>query len=117
MRTRGPPSRYSKPSDFPNVSTLSKLLMQAPQEGSGPFEICSCAQTGAGAPGKRSTRKRSFRTAPVERFPKCLPFGTDAISDLLRLRPLPLYVEWLKTISRDAQFTSVVTVGELFKGA
>jgi predicted nucleic acid-binding protein len=44
-------------------------------------------------------------------------FDTDAISELLRPRPLQPYVEWLKTIPRDAQFTSAVTVGELFKGA
>jgi tRNA(fMet)-specific endonuclease VapC len=44
-------------------------------------------------------------------------FDTDAISELLRPRPLKSYVEWLKTIPRDAQFTSAVTVGELFKGA
>jgi predicted nucleic acid-binding protein len=44
-------------------------------------------------------------------------FDTDAISELLRPRPHQPYVEWLKTIPRDAQFTSAVTVGELFKGA
>ncbi len=44
-------------------------------------------------------------------------FDTDAISELLRPRPLQLYLDWLKTIPRDAQFTSAVTVGELFKGA
>lgn len=44
-------------------------------------------------------------------------FDTDAISELLRPRPLALYLDWLKTIPRDAQFTSAVTVGELFKGA
>ena len=44
-------------------------------------------------------------------------FDTDAISELLRPRPLRPYVEWLKTIPRENQFTSAVTVGELFKGA
>lgn len=44
-------------------------------------------------------------------------FDTDAISELLRPRPLQAYLEWLKTVPRDAQFTSAVTVGELFKGA
>ena len=44
-------------------------------------------------------------------------FDTDAISELLRPRPLRPYVEWLKTIPRDAQFASAVTIGELFKGA
>ena len=44
-------------------------------------------------------------------------FDTDSISELLRRRPLQPYLDWLKTIPRDAQFTSAVTVGELFKGA
>lgn len=44
-------------------------------------------------------------------------FDTDAISELLRPRPLPRYVEWLRTVPREDQFTSAVTVGELFKGA
>lgn len=44
-------------------------------------------------------------------------FDTDAISELLRPRPLPPYLDWLKTIPREDQFTSAVTVGELFKGA
>lgn len=44
-------------------------------------------------------------------------FDTDAISELLRPRPLPRYIEWLTTIPREDQFTSAVTVGELFKGA
>jgi tRNA(fMet)-specific endonuclease VapC len=44
-------------------------------------------------------------------------FDTDAISELLRSRPLTRYVDWLKSVPRDAQFTSAVTVGELFKGA
>lgn len=44
-------------------------------------------------------------------------FDTDAISELLRPRPLRPYLDWLNTIRRDEQFTSAVTVGELFKGA
>ena len=44
-------------------------------------------------------------------------FDTDAISELLRPRPLPTYLDWLKTIPREDQFASAVTVGELFKGA
>jgi predicted nucleic acid-binding protein len=44
-------------------------------------------------------------------------FDTDAISELLRPRPLQPYLNWLKAIPREAQFTSAVTVGELFKGA
>jgi predicted nucleic acid-binding protein len=44
-------------------------------------------------------------------------FDTDAISELLRLRPLQIYVEWLRKIPREKQFTSSVVVGELYKGA
>ncbi len=44
-------------------------------------------------------------------------FDTDAISELLRPRPLVAYVEWLRTIPREDQFASAVTIGELFKGA
>ncbi len=44
-------------------------------------------------------------------------FDTDAISELLRQRPLPLYVDWIRTIPREEQFTSAVVIGELYKGA
>ena len=44
-------------------------------------------------------------------------FDTDAISELLRPRPLAPYVTWLKTVSRQDQFTSAVVIGELYKGA
>lgn len=44
-------------------------------------------------------------------------FDTDAISELLRPRPAPAYVEWLRGISREDQFTSAVVIGELFRGA
>lgn len=44
-------------------------------------------------------------------------FDTDAVSELLRPRPLQAYVEWLSTIPREDQYTSAVTVGELYKGA
>jgi predicted nucleic acid-binding protein len=44
-------------------------------------------------------------------------FDTDAISELLRSRPLQPYLDWLRSIPREDQFTSAVTVGELFKGA
>ncbi len=44
-------------------------------------------------------------------------FDTDAISELLRLKPHPRYLKWVKTIPREDQFTSAVCVGELFKGA
>ena len=44
-------------------------------------------------------------------------FDTDAISEVLKPRPSPVYLEWLATVPRDQQFTSAVVVGELFKGA
>ena len=44
-------------------------------------------------------------------------FDTDAISELLRPRPLQPYLDWLRSIPREDQFTSAVTVGELLKGA
>lgn len=44
-------------------------------------------------------------------------FDTDAISEVLRGRPLPRYLAWLGTVPREDQFTSAVVVGELFKGA
>jgi len=44
-------------------------------------------------------------------------FDTDAISELLRPRPLPAYVEWLEGVDRSDQFTSAVVIGELFEGA
>jgi tRNA(fMet)-specific endonuclease VapC len=44
-------------------------------------------------------------------------FDTDAISELLRPRPLPVYVAWLRTVAREEQFTSAVVIGQLYKGA
>ena len=44
-------------------------------------------------------------------------FDTDAISEILRPRPLPTYVAWLSTVPREEQFTSAVVIGELYKGA
>ncbi len=44
-------------------------------------------------------------------------FDTDAISELLRSKPAPRYVEWLRTVAREDQYTSAVVIGELFKGA
>ena len=44
-------------------------------------------------------------------------FDTDAISELLRPRPAPAFVEWLKGVPREGQFTSAVVIGELFRGA
>jgi predicted nucleic acid-binding protein len=44
-------------------------------------------------------------------------FDTDAISEVLRRRPQRNYVAWLASIPRSEQFTSAVSIGELYKGA
>lgn len=44
-------------------------------------------------------------------------FDTDAISEVLKRRPFPKYVEWLRGIPREDQFTSAVVVAELYEGA
>ena len=44
-------------------------------------------------------------------------FDTDAISELLRPHPLPRYLDWLRALPREDQFTSAVVIGELYKGA
>lgn len=44
-------------------------------------------------------------------------FDTDAVSEVLRSQPNLHYVEWLRTVPRDEQFTSAVVVGELYQGA
>jgi predicted nucleic acid-binding protein len=44
-------------------------------------------------------------------------FDTDAISEVLRPKPVPAYLHWLMSVHRADQFTSAVVVGELYKGA
>ena len=44
-------------------------------------------------------------------------FDTDAISELLRIRPAMTYTNWLLKVPREEQFTSAVVIGELYKGA
>ena len=44
-------------------------------------------------------------------------FDTDAISEILLPHPLPIYIDWLRTVPREEQFTSAVVIGELYKGA
>src|SRR3978361_578087 len=44
-------------------------------------------------------------------------FDTDAISEVLKKRPARGYLRWLAEIPRSEQFTSAVTIGELFRGA
>jgi tRNA(fMet)-specific endonuclease VapC len=44
-------------------------------------------------------------------------FDTDAISESLRRKPSAGYLEWLRSIPREEQFVSAVTIGELYQGA
>lgn len=44
-------------------------------------------------------------------------FDTDAISELMKPRPIAAYMDWVRTVPRQDQFTSAVTVGELYEGA
>ena len=44
-------------------------------------------------------------------------FHSDAIAEALRSEPREAYVEWLRTLPREEQFTSAISVGELFRGA
>jgi tRNA(fMet)-specific endonuclease VapC len=44
-------------------------------------------------------------------------FDTDAISEVIKPRPLARYLDWLRTIPREDQFTSAVCLGELYHGA
>lgn len=44
-------------------------------------------------------------------------FDTNAISELLRKRPAPLYLQWIENVPRAEQFTSAVAIGELYRGA
>ena len=44
-------------------------------------------------------------------------FDTDAVSELLRRKPAPAYVRWIKAVAREDQFISAVSVAELYYGA
>lgn len=44
-------------------------------------------------------------------------FDTDAVSEVLKRRPLPAYIRWLADVPRVEQFASAVTLGELYRGA
>jgi predicted nucleic acid-binding protein len=44
-------------------------------------------------------------------------FDTDALSELLRPHPAVAYVEWLRGLPREEQFTSAVVLRELYRGA
>ncbi len=44
-------------------------------------------------------------------------FHVDAIAEALRSAPREAYLEWLRQVPREEQFTSAVSVAELFRGA
>lgn len=44
-------------------------------------------------------------------------FDTDAVSEALKRRPQPAYLEWLAQVPRDEQYASAVTIGEMYRGA
>lgn len=44
-------------------------------------------------------------------------FDTDAISEILRKQPLPGYLQWLRSIAREDQYTGSIAIAELYKGA
>lgn len=44
-------------------------------------------------------------------------FDIDALSEVMRREPNAVYVAWLRTIPREEQFASAVSIGELFQGA
>jgi predicted nucleic acid-binding protein len=44
-------------------------------------------------------------------------FDTDAVSEVLRPKPLAAFLKWLRGVPREDQFISAVTVGELYHGA
>lgn len=49
--------------------------------------------------------------------PVAFLFDTDAISEVLRPKPDPVYLAWLQRVPVDAQVTTAVTVAELYWGA
>ena len=44
-------------------------------------------------------------------------FDTDAISQVFKKAPVAAYVQWLKTVPPEAQFTCAPVIAELFAGA
>lgn len=44
-------------------------------------------------------------------------FDTDALSEVMRREPNATYMAWLRRIAREEQYTSAVSIGELFQGA
>ena len=44
-------------------------------------------------------------------------FDTDAISETLKRRPVPAFIDWLSHVPREEQYASAVSIAELYRGA
>jgi len=44
-------------------------------------------------------------------------FHADAIAEALRSEPREAYLEWLRSVPREEQFTSAISVAEVYRGA
>ena len=44
-------------------------------------------------------------------------FDTDAVSEVLKRKPRTSYLRWLAEVPREEQYTSAVTMGEMYRGA
>ena len=44
-------------------------------------------------------------------------FDTDAVSEVLKRKPRVAYLRWLADVPREEQYTSAVTIGEMYRGA
>ncbi len=44
-------------------------------------------------------------------------FHADAIVEALRREPREAYLEWIRSLPREKQFTSAVSIAELYRGA
>ena len=44
-------------------------------------------------------------------------FDTDAVSEVLKRKPRAAYLRWLGNVPREEQYTSAVTIGEMYRGA
>ncbi len=44
-------------------------------------------------------------------------FHADAIAEVLRSEPREAYLDWLRSVPREDQFTSAISVSEVYRGA
>ena len=44
-------------------------------------------------------------------------FHSDAIAEALRAEPREAYLEWLRSLPREEQFTSAIALADLYRGA